>query len=79
MTYDGDNESADPSIDHRRKSAGRNWCGHRDGLAQDGWNVATTYWRPYDERARWGSDPSDAAWLSEQLAASGAMIGNRRG
>ena len=42
-------------------------------LAQDGWNIATTGWRPYDQQAPWGSDADDAHWLSEQLAATGAQ------
>ena len=41
-------------------------------LAQDGWDVATTYWRPYDDRMPWASDPADASWLTEQIVASGA-------
>lgn len=40
-------------------------------LAQDGWNIATTCWRPYDQKAPWGSNEADASWLSEQLAAAG--------
>ena len=42
-------------------------------LAQDGWDIATTFWRPYDESMPWGSDPADVTWLREQLAAHGAM------
>src|SRR5438876_11465085 len=30
-------------------------------LARDGWDVATTFWRHYDERMPWGSDPADVA------------------
>ena len=41
------------------------------GLARGGWDVATTFWRAYDETMPWGSDPADPAWLREQLAASG--------
>ena len=41
-------------------------------LARDGWNVATTSWRPYDGSMPWGSDPADIDWLQEQLAAHGA-------
>jgi 3-oxoacyl-[acyl-carrier protein] reductase len=28
-------------------------------LADDGWDIATTYWAPYDERMPWGRDPDD--------------------
>jgi 3-oxoacyl-[acyl-carrier protein] reductase len=41
-------------------------------LARDGWDVATTFWRPYDERMPWGSDPADVLWLRDQLEAHGA-------
>ena len=41
-------------------------------LARDGWDVATTSWRAYDETMPWGSDPADVGWLQEQLAAQGA-------
>jgi len=30
-------------------------------LADDGWDVATTYWSPYDDRMPWGRDPEDPA------------------
>ena len=32
-------------------------------LADDGWDVATTYWTPYDERMSWGSDQDDPATI----------------
>jgi 3-oxoacyl-[acyl-carrier protein] reductase len=41
------------------------------GLARGGWDVATTFWRAYDETMPWGSDPADAGWLREQLVAYG--------
>lgn len=41
-------------------------------LAEAGWDVATTFWTPYDEAMPWQSDPADAGWLSEQLRARGA-------
>jgi 3-oxoacyl-[acyl-carrier protein] reductase len=41
-------------------------------LARDGWDVATTFWRAYDESMPWGSHPADIGWLQEQLAARGA-------
>lgn len=41
-------------------------------LAASGWDVATTYWRPYDERMASGSDRSDAEELHEQLTDLGA-------
>ena len=41
-------------------------------LARDGWDVATTFWRPYDEAVPHGSDPGDVGWLRAQLVACGA-------
>jgi 3-oxoacyl-[acyl-carrier protein] reductase len=41
-------------------------------LAQGGWDVATTFWRPYDQTMPWGSDPGDGGWLRQQLDAHGA-------
>lgn len=40
-------------------------------LARDGWDVATTFWRPYDEAVFPGSDPADVDWLQAQLASRG--------
>jgi 3-oxoacyl-[acyl-carrier protein] reductase len=42
------------------------------GLARGGWDVALTFWRPYDAGMPWGSDAADVAWLSGELAAAGA-------
>jgi 3-oxoacyl-[acyl-carrier protein] reductase len=42
------------------------------GLARDGWDVATTFWRAYDARMAHGSDATDVDWLQEQLEAYGA-------
>ena len=38
-------------------------------LTKDERNVATTYWRAYEETMPWGSDPTDVDWLREQLGA----------
>lgn len=43
------------------------------GLAQSGWDIATTFWRGYDETMPWGSNPADVTWLQEQLTALGAQ------
>jgi 3-oxoacyl-[acyl-carrier protein] reductase len=40
-------------------------------LAREGWDVAITFWRAYDERMPWGSDPADVPWLRNQLDALG--------
>jgi 3-oxoacyl-[acyl-carrier protein] reductase len=41
-------------------------------LAQDGWDVATTHWSPYDARMPWGEQPGDVRELSARLRAEGA-------
>ncbi len=42
------------------------------GLAQSGWDVATTYWRPYDATMPWGSHPEDPAQIAVELGVVGA-------
>src|SRR4051794_27073813 len=41
-------------------------------LASDGWDIATTYWRPYDERMPWGSAADEPEQLGAELRARGA-------
>ena len=41
-------------------------------LARDGWDVATTYWAPYDERMPWGPQPHDVASIAAELGDAGA-------
>jgi len=41
-------------------------------LAEDGWNVATTYWAPYDDRMPWGHPAGDVERLGATLTAAGA-------
>lgn len=41
-------------------------------LARDGWDVAITFWRPYDKAMPWSEEPSDEEWLIEQIEAAGA-------
>lgn len=41
-------------------------------LARQGWDIAITYWQPYDQTMPWGSNPADVVWLQEQLTAAGA-------
>jgi 3-oxoacyl-[acyl-carrier protein] reductase len=42
------------------------------GLASTGWDVAATYWRPYDATMLWGSAPQDVEQLGIQLRERGA-------
>jgi 3-oxoacyl-[acyl-carrier protein] reductase len=39
-----------------------------NGLAADGWRVATVGWRPYDERMPWGADDRRLACIEADLA-----------
>jgi 3-oxoacyl-[acyl-carrier protein] reductase len=43
-------------------------------LAADGWNIAFTYWTPYDARMPWGTQPNDIAALENELGASTSSI-----
>jgi 3-oxoacyl-[acyl-carrier protein] reductase len=42
------------------------------GLARDGWDVAFSYWRPYDDRMDWGRDEDAAAEIAETALGFGA-------
>lgn len=41
-------------------------------LAQSGWDVAITFWRPYDTSMPWGSDPEEVQLLRSNLQSLGA-------
>ena len=41
-------------------------------LAEAGWDVAVTYWRPYDESMPWGSTPGETAAICRQAQVLGA-------
>jgi len=41
-------------------------------LARDGWDVAFTYWAPYDARMPWGAEPGASAELRKRVAELGA-------
>ena len=40
-------------------------------LAGDGWDVALTYWRPYDERMPWSSSPDEPGEIGLDIEATG--------
>ena len=40
-------------------------------LAADGWDVALSYWQPYDERMPWGGEPDGVAQLTAAVQARG--------
>lgn len=41
-------------------------------LAEDGWDVATSHWAPYDERMPWGHPTGDVEHVAEDLRRAGA-------
>ncbi|MFE7114136.1 SDR family oxidoreductase [Streptomyces sp. NPDC057654] len=41
-------------------------------LAASGWDIAFTYWTPYDDRMSWGREPGATEAISRTLAAHGA-------
>lgn len=41
-------------------------------LVRAGWDVAFTYWTPYDERMQWGVEPGAPEELQNQVASLGA-------
>lgn len=40
-------------------------------LAKSGWDVALTYWQPYDESMPWGSDPQEVQLLLNEVESFG--------
>ncbi len=43
-------------------------------LAASGWDIAFTYWTPYDERMTWGAERGAADEIGSSLAARGAAF-----
>ncbi len=43
-------------------------------LVSDGWNVALSYWAPYDERMPWGPQPNDVERLVNELSSAGPRV-----
>jgi 3-oxoacyl-[acyl-carrier protein] reductase len=43
-------------------------------LATDGWDLALTYWTPYDEKMPWGAKPHDVEALNAELVSIGARV-----
>ncbi|WP_329208532.1 SDR family oxidoreductase [Streptomyces sp. NBC_00683] len=41
-------------------------------LAASGWDIACTYWTPYDRRMAWGAESGATEAITEELAAHGA-------
>ncbi|NJP92962.1 SDR family oxidoreductase [Nonomuraea sp. FMUSA5-5] len=47
-------------------------AGIAERLAADGWDVAFTFWTPYDERMAWGVEAGATEAIAETLTARGA-------
>ena len=43
-------------------------------LAASGWDIAFTYWTPYDQRMPWGAEAGAASAIGESLRAHGAAV-----
>lgn len=43
-------------------------------LAASGWDIAFTYWTPYDKRMRWGTEAGAADAIEGSLAGQGAAV-----
>jgi len=43
-------------------------------LARNGWDLALTYWTPYDERMPWGVQHGDVEELNQELLSLGARV-----
>lgn len=43
-------------------------------LANTGWDIALSYWRPYDEEMPWRSRPDDVRELQKKLEKAGAAV-----
>ena len=43
------------------------------GLARDGWDLALSYWQPYDERLGLDGDADDPKRLADELGRAGVF------
>ncbi len=43
-------------------------------LAESGWDIAITYWNPYDASMTWGSNPEETRTLVKDLESRGASV-----
>lgn len=43
-------------------------------LAESGWDIAFSYWSPYEERMSLGGTPNDPADIAEEIAATGRRV-----
>lgn len=43
-------------------------------LAQSGWDIAATYWQPYDESMPWGSQPDEVEQFCDAVKSHGSRV-----
>jgi 3-oxoacyl-[acyl-carrier protein] reductase len=43
-------------------------------LAEDGWDIAFSYWNPYDDRMDWGRDRDASAEIAETVRRAGGRV-----
>lgn len=43
-------------------------------LADDGWDLAVTFWSAYDDRQPWGRQPEDVQFVCQQLRQKGGQV-----
>lgn len=55
----------------RRRGIG---AGIASGLAEDGWDLALSYWHPYDQRLGLEGSPDDPQVLAEELRSQGCRV-----
>ena len=44
------------------------------GLAEEGWDLALSYWHPYDQRLGLDGSPDDPEWLADELRSQGRRV-----
>jgi len=49
-------------------------AGIASGLAEDGWDLALSYWQPYDRRLGLDGSSDDPELLADRLRASGSRV-----
>ena len=62
------------TLSHGRGASARNAAGIAAGLAEDGWDLALSYWHPYDERVGLAGAPDDPEGLADDSRGRGRRV-----